>query len=47
VQMMLGSGIQAYVEAGSGEVLLGLIKRIDSSAVRIALGTPKDFEILA
>jgi len=43
VQMMLGSGIQTYVEVGSGEVLLGLIKRIDPSAVRVALGSPKDF----
>ena len=46
VQMMLGSGIQTYVEVGSGEVLLGLIKRIDASAVRIALGGPKDFAAL-
>jgi len=46
VQMMLGSRIQAYVEAGSGEVLLGLIKRIDPSVIRIALGTPKDFAAL-
>ena len=43
VQMMLGSGIQAYVEVGSGEVLLGLIKRIDASALRFALGNPNDF----
>ena len=46
VQMMLGSGIQAYAEVGSGEVLLGLIKRIDPSAIRVALGTPKDFAAL-
>ena len=46
VQMMLGSGIQTYVEVGSGEVLLGLIKRIDPSAVRVALGKPKDFAAL-
>ena len=46
VQMMLGSGIQTYVEAGSGEVLLGLIKRIDPSAIRVALGRPKDFAAL-
>ena len=46
VQMMLGSGIQAYAELGSGEVLLGLIKRIDPSAVRVALGKPKDFAAL-
>ena len=43
VQMMLGSGIQTYVEVGSGEVLLGLIKRIDPSAIRVPLGNPKDF----
>jgi len=47
VQAMSGSGIQAYVEAGSGEVLLGMIKRIDSSASRFALGSPKDFEAIA
>ena len=47
VQGMLGSGIQTYVEVGSGEVLLGLIKRIDPSAVRIALGNPNDFTALA
>jgi [acyl-carrier-protein] S-malonyltransferase len=46
VQMMLGSGIQAYVEVGSGEVLSGLIKRIDASALRFALGTPNDFAAL-
>jgi len=47
VKEMSGSGIQVYVEAGSGDVLLGMIKRIDSSAGRFALGTPKDFEALA
>jgi len=47
VQEMSGSGIQAYVEAGSGEVLLGMIKRIDLSSSRFALGNPKDFEALA
>jgi len=46
VQVMSGMGIQTYVEAGSGEVLLGMIKRIDSSASRFALGNPKDFEAL-
>lgn len=44
VKLMLGNGIQTYVEVGSGDVLLGLIKRIDASAVRIALGSPQDFE---
>jgi [acyl-carrier-protein] S-malonyltransferase len=47
VQLMQLSGIQAYVEAGSGEVLLGMIKRIDPAALRIPLGTPKDFVALA
>jgi [acyl-carrier-protein] S-malonyltransferase len=47
VKEMSGSGIQAYVEAGSGTVLLGLIKRIDSSAAGFALGTPPDFEAIA
>jgi [acyl-carrier-protein] S-malonyltransferase len=46
VREMSGSGIQAYVEAGSGTVLLGLIKRIDSSAAGYALGNPPDLEVL-
>jgi [acyl-carrier-protein] S-malonyltransferase len=46
VQVMLGSGIQTYVEAGSGTVLLGLVKRIDPSAIGIALGNPHDFAAL-
>lgn len=46
VQGMLANGIQTYVEAGSGTVLLGLIKRIDSSAIGIALGNPQDFAAL-
>jgi [acyl-carrier-protein] S-malonyltransferase len=40
VQLMQMSGIQAYVEAGSGDVLLGMIKRIDAAASRIPLGAP-------
>ncbi len=46
VQLMLTNGIQIYVEAGSGEVLLGMIKRISPDTVRIPLGTPKDFAVL-
>ncbi|HLO14257.1 MAG TPA: ACP S-malonyltransferase, partial [Anaerolineales bacterium] len=46
VQLMQMNGIQAYVEAGSGEVLLGMIKRIDPSALRFPLGNPKDFVAL-
>lgn len=47
VKLMLENGIQTYVEVGSGEVLLGLIKRIDSSAVRLPLGAPKDFDAIS
>lgn len=46
VQAMLGGGIQTFVEAGSGTVLLGLIRRIDPNAVGLALGTPQDFAAL-
>ena len=46
VQRMQMNGIQAYVETGSGEVLLGMIKRIDPNAARFPLGNPKDFVAL-
>ncbi len=46
VQLMLTNGIRSYVEAGSGEVLLGLIKRIEATTERFPLGSPKDFEAL-
>ena len=43
VQWMQRNGIQTYVEAGTGEVLLGTIKRIDTASVRCPLSSPKDF----
>lgn len=46
VEMMSGNGIQTYVEVGSGEVLLGMIKRIDADAVRMALSNPSHFSAL-
>ena len=46
VQLMLANGIKAYVEAGSGDILLGLIKRIDPSAERFPLGAPQNFAAL-
>jgi len=46
VMAMSGTGIQTYVEAGSGEVLLGLIKRINAEAVRVPLGSPSNFSVL-
>jgi [acyl-carrier-protein] S-malonyltransferase len=42
VQQMLAKGINTFVEAGSGEVLLGLVKRIDPSVSRFTLGTTAD-----
>ena len=47
VQGMSGSGIQTYVEAGSGEVLIGMVKRIDAASVRFMLGKPVDFDAIA
>ena len=46
VQWMVANGINTFVEAGSGEVLLGLVKRIDSAPNRFTLGTPQDFVAL-
>jgi [acyl-carrier-protein] S-malonyltransferase len=46
VQLMSGNGINTFVEAGNGEVLLGLIKRIDPAATRLMLGTPQHFMAL-
>jgi [acyl-carrier-protein] S-malonyltransferase len=43
VQGMVGSGTQAFVEVGSGDVLLGLIRRIAPSASGYPLGVPADF----
>jgi [acyl-carrier-protein] S-malonyltransferase len=43
VQLMTGNGINSFVEAGSGEVLLGLVKRIAPSSNRFMLGTSRDF----
>ena len=46
VQLMQMNSMQAYVEAGSGDVLLGMIKGIDPNAIRIPLGNSKDFVAL-
>jgi [acyl-carrier-protein] S-malonyltransferase len=43
VQLMIANGINTFVEVGSGEVLLGLVKRIDPATNRLTLGTPQDF----
>jgi [acyl-carrier-protein] S-malonyltransferase len=46
VQEMRRNGVETFIEAGSGTVLLGLIKRIDASAPGWALGAPQDFAAL-
>lgn len=46
VQKMTGSGIRTFVEVGSGSVLIGLIRRIDSSVTGLPLGNPADFSAL-
>lgn len=43
VEMMLKSGVQAFVEVGSGNVLVGLIRRIQSEVSGYPLGNPSDF----
>jgi [acyl-carrier-protein] S-malonyltransferase len=40
---MSKSGMQAFVEVGSGSVLIGLIRRIASAASGYPLGNPSDF----
>jgi len=46
VQFLLAQGVRSFVEVGSGNVLIGLIRRIDASAGGIPLGTPKDFDAI-
>lgn len=42
VQAMLGMGVNAFVEIGSGTVLCGLLKRIEAGATALPFGTPAD-----
>jgi [acyl-carrier-protein] S-malonyltransferase len=46
VQRMIRDGVRTFVEVGSGSVLGGLIRRIDSSVSCLPLGAPQDFEAL-
>jgi [acyl-carrier-protein] S-malonyltransferase len=47
VQWLVAQGIENFIELGSGEVLSGLVKRIERSSTRLALGAPQDFEKLS
>ncbi len=46
VQILVGQGINTFIEVGTGTVLGGLIKRIASEVVNSPLGTPQDFTAL-
>ena len=46
IQLLTNQGITNFVEAGPGNVLLGLIRRITPSTSGFSLGTPVDFEAL-
>ncbi|MFN2153258.1 MAG: ACP S-malonyltransferase [Anaerolineales bacterium] len=44
IQFLQAQGIDTFVEIGNGEVLCGLVKRIDRQTQRFTLGSPEDFE---
>jgi len=46
IQLLTKDGINTFVEAGPGNVLLGLIRRINPSISGYALGNPADFDTL-
>jgi [acyl-carrier-protein] S-malonyltransferase len=46
IQFLQAQGIDTFVEIGNGEVLCGLVKRIDRQTQRFTLGSPEDFESL-
>ena len=43
IQLLAGQGITTFLEVGTGNVLLGLIRRINSSAIGYPLGNPTDY----
>jgi [acyl-carrier-protein] S-malonyltransferase len=43
IVFMLKQGIDTFIEFGCGDVLIGLVKRVDRNTKRIALGKPDDF----
>jgi [acyl-carrier-protein] S-malonyltransferase len=46
IQLLMARGVTAFLEVGTGSVLLGLIRRIASSASGYPLGNPADFAAL-
>ena len=47
IQFLRAQGVETFIEIGNGEVLSGLVKRIDRNTERISLGSPVDYEKLA
>jgi [acyl-carrier-protein] S-malonyltransferase len=45
-QALIRDGVQTFVEVGPGNVLAGLVKRIDSNAKTISVSTPESLEKL-
>jgi [acyl-carrier-protein] S-malonyltransferase len=46
IQYLLSQGIENFVEIGNGEVLSGLVKRINRKTIRFPLGKPEDFQAI-
>jgi [acyl-carrier-protein] S-malonyltransferase len=46
IQYMISQGVNTFIELGSGNVLAGLIRRIDREVTTLSLGKPEDFEKL-
>ena len=46
IQLLTKHGVTTFVEVGPGNVLLGLIRRIDPATSGFSLGNPVDFEAL-
>ena len=46
IQLLAGQGITTFIEVGPGNVLMGLIRRINPAATGYLLGGPSDFAAL-
>ncbi|MBN2718702.1 MAG: ACP S-malonyltransferase [Deltaproteobacteria bacterium] len=44
IRYMIGEGVSAFVEFGPGNVLAGLVKKIDRSVEVVSVGSPDDIE---